>query len=191
VFASLQNAPPVTQSSCSQFSQAVWLLSRMSLIHQPSPRSTVCKSFPLPHQLRSVATEVNAEMCLCRAAPSHPSWKRRQLPQSKLFTPPFTSHLSSLYVCVCDWAFVTHLFFFFCKAYKGWFTFFFITSSHELRYRLSVRLSPASPNHFYPACRDSSGVVKSLQSRDRDRTEEWVCAGFFSIGVCMWASFRV
>lgn len=36
---------------------------------------------------------------------------------------------------------------------------------------ISKRPSPASPNYFYRACRDSSRVVKSLQSRDRDRTE--------------------
>lgn len=56
-----------------------------------------------------------------------------------------------------------------------------VTSNHVLSYRLCKRLSPASPNHFYPVCRDSSRVVKSLQSRDRDRTEECF---FFPECVC-------
>lgn len=133
--------------------QALWLLPRLSLIHQPSPRITVCKSFSLAHQLRSVVAEVWWK-CVPVVLVFHIFPENDNFSKSKLFTPP-----PNMYADFCVSAFVA-LFYFFSffvsKAYlvKGlFFSLPVLTSSRVFNYRLSTRLSPASPTHFYPACR--------------------------------------
>lgn len=168
--------------------QALWLLPRLSLIHQPSPRITVCKSFSLAHQLRSVVAEVWWK-CVPVVLVFHIFPENDNFSKSKLFTPP-----PNMYADFCVSAFVA-LFYFFSffvsKAYlvKGlFFSLPVLTSSRVFNYRLSTRLSPASPTHFYPACRKKhpSREVSAVTWLRQD-WREW----FFSLSECVCERFSV
>jgi len=105
---SLWKALPVGYSPAVPLrSQASWLLSRLSLIHQPSPRNTVCKSFSLPHRLRSVASEVRRQRDSAAPRPQIIPEKHQLLQKYTLCT------AGSIGLgCFCAWALVTRLFVF-------------------------------------------------------------------------------